>query len=409
MERALSLSNASAWVALLSLSVSAFAAQIPAGTHLDARLTTKVSTTTAKVKDPVEAVLTAPVFLGGEFVLPAGAKLRGEVEKITNSAKADERSSLALVFTEVEVEGNKHKITARVAEVDNARETVDEAGMINGILAAETISGRIDTGIAKLSERASGLAGVLGTLKKAVLTAAESDITYDAGTDVKLTLIAPLELKSASGPGAAIAKLVPVANEDALYEFVNRQPFQTFAEKPPKESDITNLMLVGTQEQITQAFHDAGWASAAELSGDTKFETFKAIASQRGYKEAPVSLLLLEQKAPDMVFEKLTNTFAERHHLRVWRRPDSFDGKPAWVVAATHDTGIEFSEQNRTFIHKIDSEIDRERAKVVNDLLFTGRVRSLALVQRPGVPKSTQNATGDNVTTDASMAVLIFN
>jgi hypothetical protein len=168
-------------------------------------------------------------------------------------------------------------------------------------------------------------------------------------------------------------------------------------------------MLVGTQEQVTQAFKDAGWASAASLSSDTKFETFRAIASQRGYKEAPVSILLLDKRPPDMVFEKLTNTFAQRHHLRVWRCPDSFDGKTAWVVAATHDIGIDFSEQNRTFIHKIDSAIDHERAKVVNDLLFTGRVRSMALVQRPAVPKATQNATGDNVTTDANMAVLIFN
>jgi hypothetical protein len=78
------------------------------------------------------------------------------------------------------------------------------------------------------------------------------------------------------------------------------------------------------------------------------------------------------------------------------------------VVAATHDTGIEFSEQNRTFIHKIDSSIDRERAKVVNDLLFTGRVSSVALVERPSVPQAGQNATGDNVATDAKMAVLVI-
>ena len=32
------------------------------------------------------------------------------------------------------------------------------------------------------------------------------------------------------------------------------------------------------------------------------------------------------------------------------------DGR--WVCAATHDIGIEFSEENRTFIHKIDPRID---------------------------------------------------
>ena len=407
MERVLSFWSASVLAAGL-LAAPLPAVQVPAGTVFEARLTTKVSTTSAKPKDAVEAVVVAPVMIAGEFVVPAGAKLRGTVDKATNSTKPDERSTLALAFTELEIEGAKHRIAARVAAVDNARESVDEQGLISGILAGETISGRIDAGLNKLSEKASGFADVLATVKNAVLKATESDITYDAGTDFELALTAPLELKAASGPGPA-AKLTPVADEDALYDFVNRQPFQTWAESPSKPSDITNLMLIGTLEQVTQAFREAGWANAAALSTEAKFETFRAIAEQRGYKEAPVSVLLLDQHAPDMVFEKLTNTFAQRHHLRVWRRPDSFEGKPVWVVAATHDTGIEFSEQNRTFIHKIDSNIDRERAKVVNDLLFTGRVRSVALVERPAVPKAGQNATGDNLSTDAKMAVLVLN
>ena len=146
----------------------------------------------------------------------------------------------------------------------------------------------------------------------------------------------------------------------------------------------------------------------AALTTEAKLETFRAIAEQRGYKEAPVSVLLLERKPPELVFQKMNNTFAQRHHLRVWKRPDTFEGKPLWVIAATHDTGIEFSEQNRTFIHKIDSQIDRERAKVVNDLLFTGRVASVALVERSDVPKRGQNATGDVVETDGMMAVLVL-
>jgi len=119
-------------------------------------------------------------------------------------------------------------------------------------------------------------------------------------------------------------------------------------------------------------------------------------------------VLLLDGKPPDVVFEKLNNTFAQRHHLRVWRRPATFQGQPVWMIAATHDTGIDFSEQNRTFIHKIDSQIDRERAKVVNDLLLTDHVQSLALVDRPNVPQKGQNATGDSVETDAKIAVLLL-
>jgi hypothetical protein len=380
---------------------------VPAGTRLQARLTTKLSSLTAKPKDAVEAVVIAPVAVAGQFLIPAGAKLSGTVVEVLNSSKPDERSTLSLSITDLDIDGAKYKVATRVADVDNARESVNEEGVLTGILSGETLSGRIDAGLNKLAERASGFAGVLATVKKAMLNTAESDITYEAGTDFELALTAPLELKRASGPGPA-AKLSPIPDEDALYDFVNRQPFQTWAENPSKPSDITNLMLIGSQEQIVRAFHEAGWANAAALSTDSKFETFRAMASQRGYKEAPVSVLLLEKRPPDLVFEKLTNTFAQRHHLRVWRRPDSFQGNPVWVVAATHDTGIEFSEQNRTFIHKIDSAIDHERAKVVNDLLFTGRVRSVALVERPAVPQSGQNATGDSLTTDAKMAILIL-
>jgi hypothetical protein len=117
---------------------------------------------------------------------------------------------------------------------------------------------------------------------------------------------------------------------------------------------------------------------------------------------------MLDGHAPDYAFQKGNNTYAQRHHLRIFRRPDTFAGKPVWVCSATHDTGIDFSEREHTFIHKIDSQIDRERAKVTNDLLFTGTVRSIALVSRPNIPQDASNATGDALRTDGSMVVLLF-
>jgi hypothetical protein len=392
---------------VLASSTAAAALQVPAGTEIQARLKSKISTQTNKAKDPVEAVVIAPVMVSGQFVIPAGAIVRGTVETATQSSKGDERSALKISFTEIEFDGVKTKIAAHVSSLDNARESVDEGGQITGIVASETISGQLDSGLSKLADRASGFAGILSTVKNAVLKAPESDITYDAGVDLTLKLSAALDLKAPSGPGPA-AKLQPIADEDELAALVARQPFQTMAQKPSKPSDITNIMLIGTPEEVQQAFAAAGWTNAAALSTQAKFETFKAIAEQRGYKEAPVSILMLQDKPPDLVFEKLNNTFAQRHHLRVWRRPDTFGGQPVWVIAATHDTGIDFSQENRTFIHKIDPQIDHERAKVVNDLIFGGHVRSVALVDRPNVPQHGQNATGDSLETDAKMAVLVL-
>jgi hypothetical protein len=325
------------------------------------------------------------------------------VVKAAQSTKGDERSVLALQFDEIESAGVKTKLAAQLSAVENAREQVDEQGQVQGILASETITGKLDAGINRVAERYSGLAGVLGAMKGAVFKAAESDITYDAGVELILKLTAPLEVAPPPGP-----KLQPVAGREKLVALIDREPFQTVAQNPPKPSDITNLMLIGSEEQVRKAFADAGWHPAAQLSAESKLETVRAIAENRGYSEAPVSILLLDGKPPDMVFQKETNTFSRRHHLRIWRRPATFDGRPVWAVAATHDIGISFSEQNHTFIHLIDSQIDRERTKVTDDLLFTGRVQSMELIERPKAPTKSQNATGDARETDGKIAVLVL-
>ena len=182
---------------LLALMAPAIASAIdvPAGTEIQLRLKSKVSSQSSKPKDPVEAVVISPVMAGGQFVIPAGALIRGVVESAAQSAKADERSSLGLNFNELEIDGTKVKLSAQVASVENARESVDEKGQINGILATETITGKLDAGINKLAEKYSGFAGVLGVVKSSVFKAAESDISYDAGVEMAVRLTAPLTLR----------------------------------------------------------------------------------------------------------------------------------------------------------------------------------------------------------------------
>jgi hypothetical protein len=45
---------------------------------------------------------------------------------------------------------------------------------------------------------------------------------------------------------------------------------------------------------------------------------------------------------------------------------------------------------------------------VVSDLLLTGMVQGLSLVQRAGLPENMFNATGDALMTDGAMAVISF-
>ncbi len=391
---------------MLTAACLASAVEIPAGTQLQIRLTSAVNTATSKVDQSFDAVVIAPVVSGdGSIAIAAGVRVTGHIKELTQAVKPEDQAILALSFDRlVDAAGKQARLTARLAGIDNARESLDADGRILGIIAAQTGSGRLDQGISKVAQRYPGLADLLGTVKQSVVKEADPNIDYEPGVEMTIEVSKPLQWTGdASAPN--VSSIEPQAT---LSRIVLRQPFRTTAERPPTPSDMTNIMFIGTQAEIENAFAAAGWSSAEQLSAKSKLETFRAMTEMRGYKEGPMSTLILDGHPPDLVFQKTNNTYNARHHLRIWHRPGTFKGKEIWVCAATHDIGIDFSEQNHTFIHKVDTQIDHERAKVVNDLLFTGLVRGLSLVERPDVPTHLFNATGDALETDGRMAVISF-
>jgi hypothetical protein len=383
----------------------ALAAQVPAGTQLQIRLTSPLNSAEAKRGDVVTAVLIAPLIEDSRIVIAAGVKIAGRVSEAINTAKANEQAVLGLNFNElIDADGRKAAIATKLVEVDNARESVDAQGRIMGIVVAQTGSGRLDQGINKITQRYPGLGDLLGSVKQSVVSEADPNINYPAGVEMTLELTKAVEWQSSTaGPQAG-----SIEPHDQLARLVEKQPVQTMAASPPRPSDITNLIFIGSEQDLTEAFTKAGWSSAEKLSGKSKLETFRAIVELRGYKEGPMSTLLLDGRPPDLVFQKTNNTFSARHHLRIWRRPGSLNGKPVWVCSSTHDIGIDYSEHDQTFIHRVDPHIDKERAKVVNDLLLTGMVKGLALVDRDYAPINGRNATGDPFITDGRMAAIEF-
>src|SRR5262249_23705570 len=143
----------------------AFATQVPAGTEIYLRLKTKVSSATSKIKDTVDAVVIQPVSADGQFVVPAGIEAHGVVIESKASSGPDDRAMLQVVFTQLDLPAGKLKILSTVSDIDNARESVNSNGQIQGILASESISARLDSGIAKIAQRYSGLAGLLEKAK----------------------------------------------------------------------------------------------------------------------------------------------------------------------------------------------------------------------------------------------------
>jgi LssY C-terminus len=173
-------------------------------------------------------------------------------------------------------------------------------------------------------------------------------------------------------------------------------------------ADLTNVVLVGSHDEVAAAFAAAGWTPASEANLKADFRTFIATMEQRKYARAPVFNLLLDGKLPQFVFEKQTDTFAKRHHVRLYAPAVSYKGAPVWVATGTHDIGIGSNAADTSWFHRIDTHVDRERTKIVNDLMFSGFTSVYGFVDRPGTPPKLRNATGDDMYTDGRVAVVLL-
>jgi hypothetical protein len=92
--------------------------------------------------------------------------------------------------------------------------------------------------------------------------------------------------------------------------------------------------------------------------------------------------------------------------LRVFDPAMNLEGTTVLTSSATQDIRVAFSYKQKTFIHVIDEYIDNERAKVTNDLEFSGCVEAMNLVPRTWVPHDAHDATGDRLRTDGAIAVM---
>ena len=385
----------------------ASAQEVPAGTVLELRLKELVSSFHAKRGDSFRAVLIAPVQQGSQELLPAGLEVKGHVAaaKRVGLGLIRERARLRLEFDSLVLPGGASiPLEGMVIEVENAREKLLSDGTIVGIRATDSYGHRATGMVSSVAAVDPMLMLFAFAASSAVLRFPEAEITYPSGTEVRLKLLKPLHVVNA--PFATLAPAEEMEVERASLElFVNDLPNRTHTKAKNTPSDLTNLVFLGSRAELLQAFAAAGWKPADDRDSATEYETVRALAESRGYAAAPVSVLLLDGKPPSLVFEKTLNTINKRHHLRVWQIEDSWNGQTIWTAAATHDIGLGFSS-HKTVIHRVDPSIDQEREKVANDLQFAGCASVPEMVERPRVPRITQNGTGDRMVTDGRVAVL---
>ncbi len=382
--------------------------QIPTATQLHIRLTTAVASYSSKAGDPVNAILISPVTMDGSTFLPVGTSVSGRITKVTRVGFGiyHEQAALSMDFDLVRLPGGQPvPLNTQIAQVDNARERVTSRGLIRGVRATGSISYRVSGYV-----RTAILWGVHAEMaewavKSLLVALPEPEIYYPAGSELtlrltrKLTFIAPEET---APPKEQLAR----EELDDLRSLVASMPVRTHDPETDRSSDLTNVLLIGSRDEIETAFRAAGWTEAGPDSVRARIGCIRAAAEIHNFRGAPMSPLLLEGADADMSWQKSLNDVSKRHHIRIWKQPGLWNGQELWMAAATRDVDFAYLRPGRPFTHRIDPHIDEERDKVADDLAFTSCAHPLAWTERQGAPRFTKNATGDPIATDTRLVVV---
>jgi hypothetical protein len=172
--------------------------------------------------------------------------------------------------------------------------------------------------------------------------------------------------------------------------------------------DMVNFALVGTEQDVQNAYKAAGWGTVDKSVQDAILNGLLATLSREAYTAMPMSTLYLFGRPQDMSFARADPLLvaAERHHLRVWKTNLTVSGRPLWVGSATHDIGFEKDQRTGGVTHKIDPEIDKERDYLLQSFDAAGAFASAAYVTPANAMREARTATGGSFHSDGRIVIM---
>lgn len=403
---------AAAFVAAPGAPCALAAQSIAAGDTVHLRLLDRLGAD-RRASAEVRALVIAPVEDGGRVVLPPGSVVTGLVTGAGMERDGGRRHWIelrpdraAIPLDDPTGDSIHVDLALRLVAVDDARESIDSNGRVAGPPIPSLLRLKRDWAIFALGVFHPVGAVILAATLEGERKARHAAISLGAGTE--LTAVSASETALDVWPRwtAPPAIADDAVNPDSI---AARSPSRTHFRAGGAPGDVVSLALVGSRAQVSAAFAAAGWTPAAPTSVKSDFVTIAKAVKGRGYGAQPMSELMLEGRPPDLEYEKVADSFAKRHHLRMWRALDAA-GRPdstLWLVAATHDVGLMYLSRQRTITHRVDPRIDEERDKIVSDLVAAKAVREMSWESRTAPPEgATVNGGRTPVVSDWRMAVL---
>ncbi len=392
------------WSLLIVSSFPLYAQDLPAGTSLEVRLSTLIGSRISHPGDQVEAAVIAPVSLRGQILVPQGSKLIGSIESVKRFGFGLKQVTAAIRYQFHTLQlpsGNTLPVHTELLEVETAKERVAVDGTVRGIHPAASLSSSLSLVTVPLLFIAPTVGVPVTAIKTVIAPSANPEIYFPPGTELILRLTAPLKVRSSAAKPVGITSFS--ADEvSEIHRLLKGSAQRTLEGTHP--SDLVNVLFLGSRAQLDRAFHAAGWSQAERKSPLSLYRMYYALTTRVGYRRAPMNTLTLNGVRYDFVYQKSLDTVQKRHHVRLWKEPHQAD---VWLGAAAEDIAFRFELMHWT--HSTAPNVDVERAKVVNDLAFTGCLDAAGLVPRSS-PELLQPRKGERIiVTDTDIAVVRLN
>lgn len=210
-------------------------------------------------------------------------------------------------------------------------------------------------------------------------------------------------------PGGSVVNFTSDAEFTAALESL---PCCATNENGSRNGDPLNLVIIGGIEDAFPSLVRRGWSPTEVTWKGSVMRIMKSAMSRERYPYAPISNLYLFGRPQDIALQKARDNIHQRNHLRLWRSPMLYHGKPVWVGQVSRDIGSRLTIHSPTFTtHKIDPDVDEAARALMEDLVYSQALRAIGLVKGVGAaPKSAprENLTTDPYYTAGMRSVLLF-
>jgi hypothetical protein len=165
---------------------------VPAGTVLSLSLATALTSKTAKVGDPISALLTSDVVVDGKTAIATGTTVAGSVAGVESGSEGiGGKPTLVLSFDRLELPGGKDiPIAGQITEKGKSDTVGDTAKIVGGTAVGAVIGDKVIKG-----KKGKIIGGILGGATGAVVAQKTgTEARLKEGESLSLTLDAPIEI-----------------------------------------------------------------------------------------------------------------------------------------------------------------------------------------------------------------------